>query len=137
MSVGLAGALSLGRSLCDPGRSGELAAGEKTRGAELGTGRKQPTGLVWFGLRGSSAFLEESSTNKKNEDSHDVEVATELVKYGAVKVIKMYEGSKMFDAVQLVMNDETKCRMYEMGHNLMLMLLTSTPCSLLSVVDCD
>jgi tetratricopeptide (TPR) repeat protein len=62
-----------------------------------------------FGLVSvASAYLEESSKNKKNEDNHDVEVATELVKYGADKVIKTYKGTDMFDAVQRVMNDETK-----------------------------
>jgi hypothetical protein len=58
----------------------------------------------------TSDYLEESSKSKKNLDDHDVEVAKELVKYGAEKAIKTYKGTKMFPAVQRVMNDKTKTK---------------------------
>lgn len=46
--------------------------------------------------------------NKKNEDNHNVEVATEVVKYGVEKVINACKGTKMFDVVQRVMHDKIK-----------------------------
>ena len=56
----------------------------------------------------SSDYLEEVSKSKKNLDDHDVEVAKELVKYGAEQAIKTYKDTKMFAAVQRVMDDKTK-----------------------------
>ena len=62
-----------------------------------------------FGLVSvSSDYLEEASKSKKNLDDHDVEVAKELVKYGAEKAVKTYKGTKLFAAVQRVMNEKKK-----------------------------
>jgi hypothetical protein len=62
-----------------------------------------------FGLvSASSDYLEEANKNKKHEDAHDIEVAKELVKFGTEKAIKTYKGTKMFAAVQRVMNEKTK-----------------------------
>ena len=82
----------------------QLARKHMAQSLELdGNNRRALFGLVSV----ASAYLEETSKNKKNVDAHDVEVATELVKYGAEKIIKTYEGTKMFAAVQRVMNDKT------------------------------
>lgn len=62
-----------------------------------------------FGLvSASSDYLEEASKSKKNVDDHEVEVAKELVKYGAEKAMNAYKGTRMFNAVQRVMNEKTK-----------------------------
>lgn len=62
-----------------------------------------------FGLVAvASAYIEEAANRtKKGSDETDVDVAKELVKYGAEKLIKAYKGTKLFAAVQSVMNDRT------------------------------
>jgi len=83
----------------------QLARKHLAQSLELdGSNRRAMFGLV----SASNDYLEESSKSKKNVDDHDVEVAKELVKYGAEKAIKAYKGTKMAAAVQRVMNEKTK-----------------------------
>lgn len=83
----------------------QLARKHMAQSLELdGSNRRALFGLVSV----SNDYLAESSKSKKNVDDHDVEVARELVKYGAEKAVKTYKGTKMFAAVQRVMNDKTK-----------------------------
>lgn len=62
-----------------------------------------------FGLLSvSQQFLDESdssSTKQKKLDEHERLVATELVRYGAVEIIKSYKGSKLFAIVKRVIDD--------------------------------
>ena len=61
-----------------------------------------------FGLVSvAKAYLAEISQQgkKKPVDEHDVEVAKELVKYGADKLLKSYKGTKLYAAVQQVLEE--------------------------------
>ena len=65
-----------------------------------------------FGLVSvANQYLEESaaasSKVKKDMDQHEELVAKELVKYGAVEVLKSYKGTNMFQKVKRVMDDYT------------------------------
>lgn len=61
-----------------------------------------------FGLvSASSLYLQESSKQKKNIDEHDMEVAKELIKYGADSLLKAYKGTKLHSACQKVLNEKT------------------------------
>jgi tetratricopeptide (TPR) repeat protein len=62
-----------------------------------------------FGLVSvANAYLEESETaGKKNIDEFEIEVAKELVKYGAEQVLKSYKGSSMFPSVKTLMSEYT------------------------------
>lgn len=83
----------------------QLARKHMAQSLELDDGNRR----ALFGLvSASSDYLEEASKSKKNTDDHDVEVAKELVKYGAEKAVKAYKGTKLFSAVQRVMNEKTK-----------------------------
>ena len=73
----------------------------------------EPSNLrAQFGLVSvSQQFLDESnasSTKQKKLDEHERLVATELVKYGAAKVLESYKGSKLFAGVKRVMDDFTE-----------------------------
>lgn len=82
----------------------QLARKHMSQSLELnGSNRRALFGLVSV----SSDYLEQASKNKKSVDDHDVQVAKELVKYGAEKVIQAYKGTKMFAAVQRVMDEKT------------------------------
>ena len=65
-----------------------------------------------FGLVAvANDFLEAvASKSKKSQsvDDHDVEVAKELVKYGADKILKSYKGTKMYGMVQKVVEGYTE-----------------------------
>jgi predicted Zn-dependent protease len=63
-----------------------------------------------FGLVSvANAYLEEmESAGKKNMDEFEMEVAKELVKYGAEQVLKSYEGSSMFPSVKTLMSEYTE-----------------------------
>ena len=65
------------------------------------TNKRAMFGLVMV----SNAFLATAAnaTKKQVVDEHSVDVAKELVKFGADKLLKQYKGSKMFGAVQTVM----------------------------------
>mmetsp|Transcript_1754 Transcript_1754/g.2416 ORF Transcript_1754/g.2416 Transcript_1754/m.2416 type:complete len:296 (+) Transcript_1754:172-1059(+) len=63
-----------------------------------------------FGLvMASNGFLESvRNLGKKHAvDEHDVEVAKELVKYGADKLLKTYKGTKMYATVQKALSTYT------------------------------
>jgi tetratricopeptide (TPR) repeat protein len=63
-----------------------------------------------FGLVSvANAYLEEmENAGKKNLDEFEVEVAKELVKYGAEQVLKSYKGKDMFTAVKALMSEYTE-----------------------------
>lgn len=83
----------------------QLARKHLAQSLELDDGNRR----ALFGLvSASSEYLEEASKSKKNMDEHDVEVAKELVKYGAEKAVNAYKGTRMFNAVQRMMNEKTK-----------------------------
>jgi len=54
----------------------------------------------------ANAYLEETQ-GKKMEDEFETQVATELVKYGADKVLESYKGSDMYAAVKNLMKEYT------------------------------
>ena len=56
-----------------------------------------------FSLVSTASDYLQATQGKKDFDEHEAEVAKELVKYGADKVIKSYKGSTMYKAVQHAM----------------------------------
>ena len=56
-----------------------------------------------FSLVSTATDYLQASQGKKDFDEHEADVAKELVKYGAEKVIKCYKGSPMYQAVQSAM----------------------------------
>jgi ER membrane protein complex subunit 2 len=70
------------------------------------TNRRAMFGLVTV----SNAYITASAnaTKKQSVDEHSIDVAKELVKYGADKILKQYKGTKMFGPVQTLMAQYTK-----------------------------
>lgn len=60
-----------------------------------------------FSLVSAANDYLEATKGKKSDNEHEMEVAKELVKYGADKVVKAYKGTKMYSAVQSMMTDYT------------------------------
>ena len=84
-----------------------LARKHMAQALELDANNKRALfGLVMV----SNAFLTAASNSTKKQvvDEHSVDVAKELVKFGADKLLKQYKGSKMFGAVQTVVMQYTK-----------------------------
>ena len=66
--------------------------------------RRAQVGLVSV----ANAYLEEAEkAGKKGMDEFEIEVAKELVKYGAEEVLKSYKGSKLFPAMKNLMKEYT------------------------------
>jgi len=63
-----------------------------------------------FGLVAvASSYLEQvSKATKKGAEDADPEVAKEIVKYGGEKLLKMYKGTKLFAAVQAVVDEKVE-----------------------------
>ena len=84
-----------------------LARKHMAQALELDASNKR----AMFGLlMVSNAFLDAAAnaTKKQAIDEHSVDVAKELVKYGADKLLKQYKGTKMYGAVQTVVAQYTK-----------------------------
>lgn len=70
------------------------------------TNKRAMFGLVMV----SNAYITAAAnaTKKQSVEEHSIEVAKELVKYGADKLLKQYKGTKMFGPVQTLMAQYTK-----------------------------
>ena len=84
----------------------ELARKHMAQALELdSTLRRAQFGLVSV----ANAYLLESETaGKKNVNEFEVEVAQELVKYGAEQVLASYKGKALFPAVKALMSEYTE-----------------------------
>ena len=67
------------------------------------TNRRAQLGLVSV----ANSYLEEALSSKKNADEYEIQVAKELVRYGAEQALKSYKGTGMFAAVQSLMKEYT------------------------------
>ena len=70
------------------------------------TNKRAMFGLVMV----SNAYIATAATATKKQmvDEHSIDVAKELVKYGADKLLKQYKGTKLFGPVQTLMTQYTK-----------------------------
>ena len=68
--------------------------------------RRAQMGLVSV----SNAYLEEAQNagKKQNVDEFEVQVAKELVKYGAEEVLKSYKGTEFFASIKSLMSEYTE-----------------------------
>jgi len=92
--------------------SGELKLARKhmAQALELDpTNRRAMFGLVMVSNEYLDTINNLSGKKKQTfDDHHDVEVAKEVIKYGADKLLKAYKGTKLFSTVQTVLKTHTE-----------------------------
>jgi tetratricopeptide (TPR) repeat protein len=85
----------------------QLARKHMAQALELdGTNKRAMFGLL--SVSNSYLVAVSNASKKQAVDEHSTEVAKELVKYGADKILKQYKGTKMYAAVQTLVGQYTK-----------------------------